>query len=303
MIVDTAAAFRAALARGSFEPERPATARAALLVSPIGFRLAEESATDNRYMQLGESISEERALSEHAHLAAALAATLPTMTLPGSGETPDAVFPNNVYATVPGTLIVGSMRHPKRRIEARRADIRSLFTGLFAYRIEEIPPDSVAELTGPLVIDRARNIGFCGLTERCDRAGAEAMHEAFGLDLTFVFELAAGEYHTNVVMAVLAGRALVVHEASFAEPAVPLVIAELYAPRVIRLLDEEKAAFAGNCLALSEHEVWMSDRASRALTAGHRAELAEWGFAIRSVPLDEIEKAGGSLRCCVAEIF
>jgi len=34
-----------------------------------------------------------------------------------------------------------------------------------------------------------------------------------------------------------------------------------------------------------------------------RASLAEWGFAIGSVPLDEIEKAGGSLRCCVAEIF
>jgi len=28
-----------------------------------------------------------------------------------------------------------------------------------------------------------------------------------------------------------------------------------------------------------------------------------WDFAVASVPLDEIEKAGGSLRCCVAGIF
>jgi len=27
------------------------------------------------------------------------------------------------------------------------------------------------------------------------------------------------------------------------------------------------------------------------------------GFELRGVPLDEIEKAGGSLRCCVAEIY
>jgi N-dimethylarginine dimethylaminohydrolase len=39
------------------------------------------------------------------------------------------------------------------------------------------------------------------------------------------------------------------------------------------------------------------------LTSAQRAALAEWGFALGSVPLDEIEKAGGSLRCCVAEIF
>jgi N-dimethylarginine dimethylaminohydrolase len=31
--------------------------------------------------------------------------------------------------------------------------------------------------------------------------------------------------------------------------------------------------------------------------------LAAAGFAIGSVALDEIEKAGGSLRCCVAEIY
>jgi len=303
MIVDSPAAFRAALAGRSFPHSRPATARAALLVSPIGFRLAEDSATDNLYMHLGDAVSEERALVEHARLAEALSKSLPVITLPGAPDTPDAVFPNNVFATVPGKLIVGSMRHPTRRREAARADVRSLFTGLFGYAVSELPDDVVAELTGPLVIDRARNIGFCGLSERCDRAGAAAMHAAFGLDLTFVFELAPGEYHTNVVMAVLAGRALVVHEASFVDPEVPRAIGELYGDRVIGLGDDEKLAFAGNCIALPESAVWMSARAAEALSAGHRREFAAWGFEVRSAPLAEIEKAGGSLRCCVAEIF
>jgi len=303
VIVDSPAAFRTAIAGGRFALERTATARAAFLVSPIGFRLAEDSASDNRYMDLDTSVSEERALVEHARLAEALADSLPIVTFPGSAETPDAVFPNNVFATVPGKLIVGSMRHPTRRREASRADVRSLFTRFFNYRIEEISNEATAELTGPLVIDRARNIGFCGLTERCDRAGAEAMHAAFGLDLTFVFALDPAEYHTNVVMAVLAGRALVIHAPSFVDPEVPRAIAELYAGRTIFLTDAEKGAFAGNCIALSERDLWMSERAAAALTADHRRDLESWGFEMRVVPLPEIEKAGGSLRCCVAEIF
>jgi hypothetical protein len=47
----------------------------------------------------------------------------------------------------------------------------------------------------------------------------------------------------------------------------------------------------------------MSARAAAALDPAQLAALTLWGFALRSVALDEIEKAGGSLRCCVGEIF
>ncbi len=303
MIVDTPRAFRDAIAGGLFPVAHPTTPRAAFLVSPIGFKLAEESATDNRYMDLGIQTSEERALVEHAHLARGLAESLPVFTLPGAVETPDAVFPNNVFATTREKLIVGAMRHEVRRQEARRQDIQVLFTGLFAKRIATLPENCVAELTGPLIIDRGRNIGFCGLTERCDRRGAEAMDAAFGLDLTFVFELDPAEYHTNVVMSVLASRALVIHPPSFRDPEVPRAIAALYRERVLVLADAEKAAFVGNCIALSDRDVWMSAAAAEALTPNHQADLTAWGFAVKSAPLAEIEKAGGSLRCCVAEIY
>ena len=83
------------------------------------------------------------------------------------------------------------------------------------------------ELTGALVIDRARGLGFCGLSERCDEAGARLMHEAFGLRATLLFDLAPGEYHTNVVLAVLAGRAAIVCPDGFADPAVVDAIAAL----------------------------------------------------------------------------
>jgi hypothetical protein len=303
MIVDSPQAFRDAIAGGRFAIEHPTAARAAFLVSPLGFRLAGESASDNRYMDMKTATSEERALVEHAHLARALADTLPVFSLPGDPETPDAVFPNNVFATTKDRLILGAMRHEVRRREAIRSDIQTLFTGLFAKRIATLPSDCVAELTGPLIVDRGRNIGFCGLTERCDRRGAEAMDAAFGLDLTFVFELDPAEYHTNVVMSVLASRALVIHPPSFRDPEVPRAIAALYGERVFELTDAEKAAFAGNCIALSERDVWMSAAAAAALTPQHRADLAGWGFDLKFAALAEIEKAGGSLRCCVAEIY
>jgi hypothetical protein len=305
VLVETPAAFRAAVAALPAEPWGPAVPRAALLVAPHGFRLADESRSDNRYMASGADVSEARALAEHRELERRLSATLPVHPFPGDPATPDAVFPNNAFATVPGRAIVGRMRHAVRRAETARADLRAFLAGRWGSELVDLSTreDLVAELTGPLVLDRLRGVGYCGLSERCDRAGAQAMHEAFGLRVTYVFELAAGEYHTNVVMSVLAGRAVVLHAGSFADPAVPDVIAGFYAPAALRLSDEEKAAFVGNCLALADDEVWMSERAERALHLASREAFAAWGFQIRSVALDEIEKAGGSLRCCVAELY
>ena len=67
--------------------------------------------------------------------------------------------------------------------------------------------------------------------------------------------------------------------------------------------DAEHAAFAGNCIALSGDAVWMSANADAALSPAHRARLAAAGFRVESVALDAIEAGGGSLRCCVAEVF
>ncbi len=77
------------------------------------------------------------------------------------------------------------------------------------------------------------------------------MHEAFGLRATLLFDLAPGEYHTNVVLAVLAGRAALICPDGFADPAVVDAIAACYAPHTLRLSAGEHAAFAGNAIALS----------------------------------------------------
>lgn len=282
----------------------PACARAAFLVAPEGFALAEQSASDNAYMDLSATVDPARALDQHRGLQRALCEDLPTVCFPGDPAAPDGLFPNNVFATTPGQLVIGHMRHPVRQREAGRADIRGFFTGLLGYRETDLRDQpGICELTGSMVVDRARGLGFIGLSERCDERGAEAMHAAFGLRASLVFELAPGEYHANVVMSVLAGHALVVCPAGFADPAVPAALAALYAPRVVELSPVQKAAFAGNCIALRPDRIRISAAGAAALGAGQVRALAEAGFALAPVPLDEIEKAGGSLRCCVAEIY
>ena len=305
MITASPTEFLAAL--DTLPPSRDAraTARAAFLVAPAANELATESARDNRYMQMEVPFDAQRALSQHAALTRALRADIPVITFPGDPATPDAMFPNNVFATAPGRLIVARMRHPVRQREASRHDIRAFFRDVMGYAEIDLSrgDHGVAELTGSLVIDHPRGIGYCGLSERCDMDGARAMHEAFGLRLTFCFELAPNEYHTNVVMASLAGRAAILAPDGFADPEVPRAIAQAFDGCALQLSPEQKRAYAGNAITLSDDRVWMSTRAASSLTDAQRASLKAWGFRIGMVELDEIEKAGGSLRCCVAEVF
>ncbi|HET9032952.1 MAG TPA: arginine deiminase-related protein [Dokdonella sp.] len=304
MIVTDAQAFLDAVASRPAGPQLPATAKAAFLVSPIEFSLAAESASDNRYMDLDRKPDALHALAEHAELARRLSEDVPLVTFPGDPKASDGVFPNNAFATTPGRLIIGRMRHAVRQRETARADIRNWLGTLQDREVIDLSGrELVAELTGALVIDRSRGIGYCGLSERCDMAGARAMHEAFGLRLSYCFELAEGEYHTNVVLAILAGRAAIIAESGFRDSAAARAIASLYAPNIVSISDAQKQAFAANAISLSSGRVWMSARAASSLSAEQIEILERSGFVVGSVELAEIEKAGGSLRCCVGEIF
>lgn len=302
MITDSPDTFLKAFAE--LPAHAPACAHAAFMVAPADFHLAAESARDNAYMDLTDVPDPQHACIQHAALAEALRADVPVTVFAGRSDAPDSIFPNNVFATTAQDLIVGRMHHAVRRREAAHAAIRQHFAETGRNVVDlSARTDLVAELTGALIIDRARGIGYAGLSERCNEAGARAMHGAFGLQLTFCFRLAEAEYHTNVIMALLASRALILAADGFADPRVPNVIAQAYGGHAIWLDAAQKAAFSGNAITLSEQRVWLSARGAAALTDAQRAQLEHWDFEIGTVDLSEIEKAGGSLRCCVAEIF
>jgi hypothetical protein len=303
-IVRSSAGFLEARGIAPFPADSPAIPRAVFMVEPESFRVNAECAVDNRYMDLDHPADPGRAMAQSRALAAAMREKgVDVKVFPGNPGAPDGVFPNNAFATIPGRLIIGSMRHESRRPETERDDIRDYFTGMGYAAVDLSRAGCVAELTGPLVIDRSRRIGYCGMTDRVDEAGLRAMHKAFDLRLTFAFGLAPGEYHTNVVMSILAGRACVLCPGSFAEPSVPEAIATAFPGRCLYLDRAEKDAFAVNCIALSDRDLFMSRSGFEALRPSSLETLESWGFELCTVELDEIEKAGGSLRCMVAEIF
>jgi len=283
----------------------PAVMKAALLVSPEGLRLSEESAADNPYMKTGLPLDLGKASRQHEALASKLKDLgVKAHIFSGIAGQDDGVFPNNVFATTPGRLVIGSMRHPVRRKEAEREDIRAFFSETLGYEIRDLSAeDCVAELTGPLVIDRVRNIGFCGMSSRVDATGCALMAEALRLDAVLRFDLAEGEYHTNLVLAIAAGEVCLVHPGSVPNPFLLKSLRAIYGDRVLLLEQAEKNAFAGNCIAATERDLLFSQAAGNVLREETRTALEDRGFRIHFLDVSEFEKAGGSVRCLVAEVF
>ena len=304
MIVFSAREFLDAYSPDRFPATHAATARVAFLVSPTGFSLAAESATDNRYMAMQERASAGAALLEHAGLAAALRTCLPTIVFPGDATTPDAVFPNNVFATVPGKLIVGAMRHAVRRREAERADIRAFFTDLLGYDSRRSVVARILRRTDRLARHRPRAPHRFLRIVRTLRSRRRARHARGVRSRAHLLLRSGARRIPHQCRAGGAGIAWRPHRAGRIRGAASVeAIAQVYGERVLRIDPLQKAAFAANAITLSSDAVWMSERAADSLSAAQRDALSGWGFSIRSVPLAEIEKAGGSLRCCVGEIF
>lgn len=287
-------------------PDNPGKAlpRAVLMVLPEQFYVEPETAVDNVYLDLHQRADPALALEQAEGLASLIESVgLPVKRFTGWPGQPDGVFSNNVFATAPGKVVVGRMAFASRRVEAEREDIRSWLVAQ-NYALTDLSGLScVAECTGPLIIDRARNVGLCGMSGRVDEAGLKAMHEALGLALTYRFDLVPGEYHTNVVLSVLAGRACLFDPTAFADRSVTGTLEAAFEGRSVAITPQEKQDFVANCIALTDRDMFMSARAERGLSASTRQSLESMGFTIHSTDLSELERAGGSLRCMVTELF
>lgn len=306
MIHTTPASFLSALETlpSPHRHARPAMA-AAMLVSPSAIALSAQAASDNVYMDLTLTVDPERAVAQHLGLIKALNSVgLPTIVFPGIPGQPDGCFLNNAFGMAHQRLILGGMRHPDRQRETQRQDIKDFFLETLGFEMSSLAREGVvAELTGVIVIDRLREIGFLGRSSRVNALGEPMVSDVFGLKHTLAFDLAPEEYHTNMVLSVLAARAAVVHGPSVGGEMLPQVLGKIYDGQVLHLNKDEKDAFAGNCLAVTEEDVFFSETALEALRPSSLRRLEGFGFKVHGLPLDEIEKAGGSLRCLISEVY
>lgn len=256
---------------------------------------------DNVFTDLAHGIDHSKALEQHAAVVESLR-SLGKEVVVFEGRSADDTFCNNIFATTHNKeLVIGNMYYPARQMEGERADIRAWFYEQ-GYKEIEIAHHTTdpAELTGVMIIDHLRKIGFCGLSNRVTEESAHIFKEVFGLKDMWSFPISI--YHTNVGLSILAGRVTLFCPEMFRDAADVEKLRVMY-PQRIEITAEQMANFAGNALAVSDQDVMMSRRGYQSLNEDQLRQFDEYGFQIRHVDLSEIEKSGGSMRCLLAEIF
>ena len=285
----------------------------------------------------------EAALREHAGLVRALTeeagVRVTLLEHAPAHDTPDAVFPNNWFSTHAAgeagggvkdrTLVYYPLKCPNRAAE-RRADARAVLEGRWEggrSRILDLSPaekggppapfpptPAFFEGTGVLVLDRVNGVAYVCLSERADAGLAAAWAEAVGYKEVVTFNSHdardARIYHTNVMMAVGSGVAVVclasVRDAKERER---LKSALARHHKVVDISLSQVDEMCGNVLEVEDGcglpALAMSTRAWRAFGEEGRKALLRGGVAsLVHAPFDTIEMVGGGgVRCALGELF
>ncbi len=294
------------------------------MIKPVRFESNPLTAESNLFQGKTQSSPEQQqrdAAVEFDRLAAALeAGGIRVVRFDDTVEphTPDAIFPNNwVSFHADGTVVLYPMEAENRRTERRQDIIDSLAEEL-GFQVRQIvdltdheKQGHFLEGTGSLVLDRSNRIAYACLSSRThlDVLGDFAQRLDYEV-IAFEAEDKNGApiYHTNVLMNVGEGLAVICAEAIPREDQRQAVIRSLEQTghEVLTLTFDQMHAFAGNMLELrsssGQRVIAMSQQARDSLTASQLEKIS--GYAqIISAPIDNIESsAGGSVRCMLAEI-
>ncbi len=295
-----------------------------MMVQPVGFGANPETAASNAFQQQVPTTQAlaTRAAAQFEGLANALReAGVTVIVVEGRPQPwlPDQVFPNNwLTLHADGTAVLYPMQAPSRRAE-RRDDVFAQLEREAGFRLRRLIDLSAYEAagrflegTGSLVLDRLNHVAFACRAPRTDGQVAADWAQRLGYRLV-MFDAVDGArvpiYHTNVMMSVGSGFALVCAEAIANADERRDVLAELEAGgrEVILVSLAQIGCFVGNMLELRAADgsavIAMSAAAEAALTPSQRARLAAHGRIV-SAPIPDIEKAGGgSVRCMLAEVF
>jgi hypothetical protein len=301
------------------------SAAAVLMVRPASFGWNPETAASNRFQAAAPGAVDgvgARAVAEFDALVAALRAAGVTVYACGDRAEPacpDAVFPNNwVSLHADGTVVLYPMLARSRRHE-RRLELIVELEQRGGYRVERLLDLTHHELqqrflegTGSVVFDHPGRVAYACLSPRTsavvlDELCAELGYEA--VTFTAADRSGAPVYHTNVLLAIGTGFAMVCAEA-IAPNERGALLERLAAGgrRVVTIDHAQLSSFAGNVLELraagGARVLAASQRALDSLSSSARAVLAEGIDHFVAAPVPTIEGlGGGSVRCMLAEIF
>jgi hypothetical protein len=294
------------------------------MVRPACFGFNPQTAASNAFQQVADSRSEAESqrlvLVEFDRLAKALQqAGVEVLIAPDTPQPakPDAIFPNNwVSFHFDGTVALYPMLAPNRRLE-RREDVLEQVVREGRFRVSRTvdlthreSEGKFLEGTGSLVLDRAHRVAYASLSPRTDLDVLGEFAQLLDYELvTFEARDAAAQsvYHTNVVMAIGTGFAVVCGEAIAQPPHRDAVFNKLRAAGhdIVDITQRQMREFAGNILELAPdrgHIVALSTTAWRSLGSAQR-RILESHAAVIPVAIPTIERiGGGGVRCMLAEL-
>jgi len=309
-----------------------------ILIRPTGFGFDPETAASNGFQQLLNDPDIRRLAAEEFDglLHALDRCGIGTTVLdPIDPQAPNAVFPNNWFSThADGSVVLYPMCTPSRRAERDRAfDDALQREGFLVRRLIDLSVlelgDRYLEGTGSLVLDRVRNVAYAAISPRTsERAlnvwcGVMDGHQVPFLSTMDGTLTGQPVYHTNVVMSIGEGFAVVCFEAMPYPVDREDVRAELEraGKEVIPITLDQMHRYVGNLLQLrgsreaSGHPsppgvrtgerafIFLSETAFNALKSEQRIALERHG-QLMPVAIPTIEAVGGgSVRCMLAENF
>ncbi len=298
------------------------SARNILLIRPSHFGFNEQTAASNRYQhdQGGPDVVRLARTEFNAFADRLSGAGINTIIFDDnpSVTTPDSVFPNNWVSFHPdGKVILYPMESALRRLERRR-DILDSLSIRFGFMVTQVTDLSEKENngvylegTGSIVFDHVRRVAYMAVSSRSDRTLFEHLCKELGY-VPMVFEtLHDGTpiYHTNVLMTVGTGFAVICHEV-IARPESRNQVLESFETSnriIIEITPAQMASFAGNMLEVQgkngEPFIVLSESALKSLKKAQLRALEQHGTLL-DCPVPVIEKVGGgSVRCMMAEMF
>lgn len=304
------------------------TTNTILMIRPVAFRMNEQTAVNNYYQKVLDSLSPEtvnaRAQEEFDTMVQKLrmaGVNVLVVDDTPNKDTPDAIFPNNwVSFHQNADVVLYPMFAPNRR-EERREDILDMLEEK-GFHIENIIDYSEAEQdgvflegTGSLLLDRVHGKAYCALSARADEELLIEFCEDFDMApvLFEAYQTVDGVrkaiYHTNVMMCLGEHFAVICADAIDDKQERKQVLENLKADgkEVILITEEQVNRFAGNMLEVRGGDnrafIVMSQAAYESLRVDQITALEKYGTLLYS-SLDTIEACGGgSARCMMAEVF
>lgn len=283
------------------------------MVRPRGFGFHAEAAASNAFARSTGADVAAQAMDEFDALALALDdAGVEIIMLDRDG--PDAVFPNNIVSFHgDGTIVLYPMATAARRLERDPSALLPLLDRAgFALRrtvdlTDHEPHGRFLEGTGSLILDRPRAQAFASRSVRTNPAVVTDFDEALGYS-TLLFDAfdASGQpiYHTNVLLSLGAGFAVLCSEAVPADQRAGLI--DRLERTIIEVSFEQMRQFACNILELRGDKgapvIALSAAALDCFTPGQRRQLEQFATLVPAhIPTIEAV-GGGSVRCMIADI-